>query len=114
MTTICRGELLAAWETMGNVLYGVIDPATTKMSKPIAAPGAAKGRKYPVVSGNSKGETLLAWTEGMSFRSGGSLAWQVFDKNGNPAGEIGHSDGVPARSLIAAFTRPDGGFTIVY
>jgi hypothetical protein len=106
--------ILAAWETMGNVLYGHISPSTTKMSQPIAAPGEAKGRKYPVVVGNGRGETLLAWTEGMAWKKGGSIAWQIFDKSGVPSGEMGHADGVPAWSLIAAFTRPDGGFTVVY
>jgi len=105
---------LAAWETMGNVFYGVVNPSTTRMSQPIAAPGAAKGRKYPAVAGNARGETLLAWTEGMGWKKGGSLAWQIFDKSGNPQGEIGHADGVPAWSLIAAFVRPDGGFAVVY
>jgi hypothetical protein len=51
--------VLAAWETMGNVYYGVINPSTGRMSAPIAAPGEAKGRKYPSVTGNSHSETLL-------------------------------------------------------
>jgi hypothetical protein len=66
------------------------------------------------VAGNARGETLLAWTEGMAWKKGGSLAWQIFDKRGNPQGEMGHADGVPAWSLIAAFARPDGGFAVVY
>ena len=108
------GGILAAWETMGNVFYGVVTPSTGLMSQPVAAPGEAKGRKYPAVVGNARGETLLAWTEGMGWKKGGSLAWQIFDKSGKPAGEGGHAEGVPAWSLIAAFTRSDGGFTVVY
>jgi hypothetical protein len=84
------------------------------MSTPTAAPGEANGRKYPSVTGNSRGETLLAWAEGMKWGKGGSIAWQVFDKNGEPEGAIGHADGVPSWSLVAAFARPDGGFTLVY
>ncbi len=106
--------VFTAWETMGNVFYGVVRPSQTRMGEPIAAPGDTKGRKYPVVTGNLRGETLLAWTEGMKWGKGGSLAWQIFDKNGNPEGEMGHADGVPSWSVIAAFTRPDGGFTVVY
>lgn len=64
---------------MGNVFYGVINPSTTTLSQPIAAPGAARGRKYPAVAGNAKGETLLAWTEGMSWKKGGAVAWQLFE-----------------------------------
>jgi hypothetical protein len=106
--------ILAAWETMGNVFYGVINPSTARMSAPIAAPGEAKGRKYPCVAGNSRGETLVAWAEGMKWGKGGSIAWQVFDRNGEPEGETGHADGVPSWSLVAAFASPDGGFTVVY
>ena len=106
--------VLAAWETMGNVFFGTIDPATGRMSGPIGVPGEAKGRKYPVVTGNVRGETLVAWGEGMSWGKGGSVAWQVFNSKGNPEGPTGRADGVPAWSLVAAFARPDGGFTIVY
>jgi len=106
--------VLAAWETMGNVFFGVLNPSTGRMSAPIAAPGEANGRKYPSVAGNSRGETLLAWAEGMKWGKGGSIAWQVFDKNGEPEGATGHADGVPSWSLVAAFARPDGGFTLVY
>ncbi len=106
--------ILAAWETMGNVYYGIINPSTGRMSAPIAMPGEAKGRKYPSVAGNSRGETLLAWAEGMKWGKGGSVAWQVFDKNGEPEGTAGRADGVPPWSLVAAFARPDGGFTLVY
>jgi len=106
--------VLASWETMGNVFYGMVNPATARMAQPIAAPGDSKGRKYPVVTGNSRGETLLAWAEGMKWGKGGSVFWQIFDRNGNPEGDMGHADGVPAWSVVAAFTRPDGGFSVVY
>jgi hypothetical protein len=50
----------------------------------------------------------------MKWGKGGSIAWQVFDRNGEPEGETGHAEGVPAWSLVAAFAGPDGGFTVVY
>jgi hypothetical protein len=110
--------ILAAWETMGNVFYGLVNPSTMKMSTPVfapmVAPGEAKGRKYPAVAGNARGETLMAWTEGMGWKRGGSIAWQLFDPSGKPQGPTGHAEGVPAWSLIAAFARPDGQFTVVY
>ena len=106
--------VLAAWETMGNIFYGVINPSTGRMSPPIATPGEAKGRKYPSVAGNSRGETLVAWAEGMKWGKAGSIAWQVFDSNGEPEGATGRAEGVPAWSLVAAFAGPDGGFTVVY
>jgi hypothetical protein len=106
--------VLAAWETEKQVYFTRIDPATGKAGAPVPAPGSADPRKHPAVAGNAKGETLLAWTEGMGWKKGGSLAWQVFDSAGRPTGEKGEAPGVPVWSLIAAFARPDGGFTIVY
>jgi len=106
--------ILAAWETMGNILYGVINPSTGRMSTPIAMPGEAKGRKYPSVAGNSRGQTLVAWAEGIKWGKGGSVAWQVYDKNGEPQGSAGREESVAPWSLVAAFARPDGGFTLVH
>jgi hypothetical protein len=108
------GEVLAAWETDGQVYYCRIDQATGKRSPPVAAPGRAQGRKHPVVAVNTRGETLLAWTEGMGWSKGGSLGWQVFDKDGKATGPKGRADGVPTWSLVAVFARPDAGFTVVY
>ncbi len=104
---------LAAWETEKQVYFGRIGRETGKLS-PIAAPGAGENRKYPAVAANAKGETLFVWTEGMGWKKGGSLAWQVYDEKGQPTQEHGKADGVPVWSLVAAFARPDGGFTIVY
>ena len=103
----------AAWETEKQVYFGRIDPAGAKLS-PIAAPGTGENRKYPAVAANAKGETLFVWTEGVGWKKGGSLAWQVYDKDGQPTQEHGKADGVPVWSLVAAFARPDGSFTIVY
>src|SRR5207249_190527 len=106
--------VLATWETEGQVSFARIDPESGKRSEPVAAPGAGHGRKHPVVAGNARKETILAWTEGTGWNRGGSLAWQVYDKDGKPTGERGRADGVPTWSLAAVFARPDGGFTVVY
>lgn len=106
--------VLAAWETEKQAYYGRVDPATGKMSTAVAAPGTGENRKFPAVAANGQGETLFAWTEGMGWKKGGSLAWQVYDKSGHPTAEHGKAAGVPVWSLVAAFARPDGGFTIVY
>jgi hypothetical protein len=108
------GGVLAAWETEKQAYYGRIDPATGKIPVPLAAPGTGENRKYPAVAANPSGETIFVWTEGMAWKKGGRLAWQVYDKFGQPTTDHGQSDGVPAWSLVAAFARPDGGFVIVY
>jgi hypothetical protein len=106
--------VLAAWETDGQVYYARIDPETGKGADPVAAPGASRDRKHPVVASNARKETILVWTEGTGWERGGAVAWQVFDRDGKPTARRGRTDGVPVWSLAAVFARPDGGFTIVY
>jgi hypothetical protein len=108
------GVVVAAWDTRGQVYFARIDSKTGKRSAPVAAPGAAHGRKHPAVAVNAKGDTLLVWTEGMGWERGGSLAWQVYDRDGNATAERGNAAGVPVWSLVAPFVRPDGRFAIVY
>jgi len=55
-------SVLAAWETEKQAYYGRVDPATGKLSTPVAAPGTGENRKHPAVAGNAQGETLFAWT----------------------------------------------------
>ena len=105
--------MLSAWETEGQVYFSQSDSGKIG-EKPVAAPGHPESRKYPAVASNSQGDVILAWTEGMAWKKGGSLAWQVFNRNGTAKGEPGNAPGVPAFSLVAAFGRPDGGFTVVY
>jgi hypothetical protein len=114
--SICEGQgtVFAAWETDGQVYFARIDRDTGKRSAPTAAPGAGQKRRFPVLATNTRGETLLAWSEGVEWGRGGSVAWQAFDKAGNPTAERGRVEGLPAWSLVTAFTRTDGGFTVVY
>jgi hypothetical protein len=106
--------VLAAWETEKQAYYGRIDPATGKIAATMAAPGSGENRKYPAIGANGQGETIFVWTEGMAWKKGGRVAWQVYDKSGAATVEHGQAEGVPAWSLVAVFARPDGGFTIVY
>ncbi|HEV8132092.1 MAG TPA: hypothetical protein VGQ81_12625 [Acidobacteriota bacterium] len=106
--------VLAAWETEGQVYYARIEKRTLGVSHPIVAPGMGGRRKHPAIAGNDRGETILVWTEGTGWKKGGSLAWQVFDRDGKPEGEQGQAEGVPMWSLATVVARPDGTFTILY
>jgi hypothetical protein len=106
------GAVVAAWETAGEVYWTRVDDSGD--GRPIAASGSTGGRKHPSIARNARGETLLAWTEGMGWSRGGTLAWQVFDRSGSPIGEAGRADGVPAWSLVAAIAQRDGSFAIIY
>jgi hypothetical protein len=109
-----KGGMLAAWETKDQVYFTTFNPETCKIAPFRAAPGDARGRKHPAVAGNDKGESILVWTEGMGWERGGSLAWQVYDKNGKPTALKGRAEGVPVWSLVAVVARPDGGFMVIY
>lgn len=104
-----------AWETEGQVWLATLSSIDGKVSKAVAPPGEAGGRKHPRVAVSRKGETLLAWTEGTGWNRGGSLAWQVFDaENKAIEGASGRREGVPAWSFAAVVALPEGGFEILY
>jgi hypothetical protein len=118
MSTAYLGEggkhVLAAWEKAGEVYFDTINPATFQLSSSYAAPGQSNNRKHPAVAANLRGQVLLAWTEGTGWKQGGSLAWQLFSKSGQPLGAVGHAAGVPVWGLPSIYTNPNGNFTIVY
>jgi hypothetical protein len=103
---------LAAWETEKQVYFGRLNG--NGAPTPIGAPGTGENRKYPALAINSRGETLFTWTENMAWKKGGTVAWQLYDRDLKPQGPIGRADGVPVWSLVAAFAKPDGTFAVVY
>ena len=116
------GAVRAAWETNEQIYYSSIEqiypaslqPARIKLSAPVAAPGKGDNRKHPVLATNAQGEVLLAWTEATGWNKGGSLAWQVYDKDGQPTEAKGRADGVPVWGLLSALARADGSFVLIY
>ena len=107
------GGVIGAWETAEQVYQAHLAFDVTQAPLPKPAPGKGN-RKYPVVVTNANGETLFAWVEGAGWQRGGSLAWQVYDKDGSPEGAPGSASGVPVWSLISAVARPDGSFLLLY
>lgn len=101
-----------AWETEKQVHFGSINTTATTASDSAVSQDPAN-QKYPSLALNPKGLLLVAWTEGMGWKRGGSVHWQVFD-NGERVGDAGSADGVPAWSLIAAFPRRNGNFVVLY
>jgi hypothetical protein len=106
--------VVGAWETQGQVYFARLDPKRPESSPALAAPGEPKGRKHPAVAVNRRGEVILVWTEGGAWGKGGSLAWQVFGRDGTPAAERGLRSGIPAWSFAAVFADAAGDFVILY
>ena len=117
MSTFALAEtadgVVAAWETAGQVQFSRIS-ADGAPGRRIEAPGSDRSRRHPSVAVNSRGDALLAWSDGTAWQRGGTVAWQVFDKSDRPTAEFGKAPGVPVWGLVAAYTRRDGNFTIVY
>lgn len=108
------GDVLAAWERAGQVYFDEINPRTLQIHPAVAAPSTTDTRKHPVVAENARGQVLFAWTEGTAWMKGGSVAWQLFNANGEAAGPIGHAPGLPVWGLISVYARRDGNFTLIY
>jgi hypothetical protein len=107
--------MFTAWDTKGQVRFTRIDPKDLSVGAPVAAPGPKKERKHPALAANAKGEVLLAWTEDTGWERGGSLVWQVYDKNGEPTFERGRlAGGIPVWGLPTAVAEKDGSFTILH
>lgn len=104
---------LAAWETERQVHFGRVNLKTVEVTDTLASSDGA-GAKYPALSENRHGFRLVSWTEGMGWKRGGSLRWQLFDSAGGRVGEEGNAAGVPAWSLVACYARRDGSFVILY
>jgi hypothetical protein len=104
--------VLAAWETENRVHWGRIAENGKQVSDFVVAGGS--NQKYPSIAESRNNLTLLAWTEGMGWKRGGSVHWQLFDSSGRATELSGSADGVPVWGTVAAYARPDGNFDIFY
>ena len=104
-----RGGFLGAWENAGRIS---LSPLPVQSAGSVSGSGA--NRKHPALAVNSHGETLLAWTENISFGRGGDVAWQRYDAQGKPLGEPGHAASLPAHGNLAAVAFADGRFAVIY
>lgn len=97
-----------AWETGGRLFGQATDASEPTLL--VSGPGA----RHPSMASNSRGETLLVWTEGTGWNRGGSLGWRLFDAQGKPTVTGGKREDMPVWSYPAVATRPDGSFVVAY
>jgi hypothetical protein len=106
-------RVLLSWETKKQVYFAPVDILNQRVGQPIAAPGEGPDRKHPSVATNRRGDVLLAWTENTGWKRGGALAWQMFDRTGQPLSAHGTTAAaVPAWGLPAAVPS-NNGFSII-
>jgi hypothetical protein len=107
------GGVYTAWDTDGQIYFARILPGKVATDAPKAVSGPGGKRKHPALAVNKNGDVLVVWTEGTGWNRGGALAWQVYDKAGNPTSESGLQPGaIPVWGLPAAVAEADGRFTI--
>jgi hypothetical protein len=103
--------VLAAWETEKQIHFGRVQ-GDGKVSDSLIEGGG--NEKYPSLAENRRGWTLVSWTQGMGWKRGGSLHWQLLDRSGQRIALPGAAEGVPVWSLIASYPRQNGSFVILY
>ena len=109
-----KGGVLTAWETQGQVYFGLVDGTTLQPPRPLPAPGTGRNRKHPALAADASGTTLLAWTEGTGWRRGGDLVYQLLRGDGRPAGEARRvRGGVSVWGMPAVAALRGGGFLVV-
>jgi hypothetical protein len=108
-----RAGVFGAWETEKQVHFGSINPEAATASD-VAVSNDPANQKYPSLAMNRDRRLLVSWTEGMGWKRGGSVHWQLFDFAGKPTGSPGTAEGVPVWSLVAAYPRRDGNFVVLY
>ena len=106
-------RVFAAWETEKKIRFGAFEGNGSSVFGPMPL-GAGKNEKYPSLAVNGKSDVLVAWTDGMAWKHGGSLHWQLLDGSGERLGTEGAGDGVPVWSLVGSYSRRDGSFVILY
>jgi hypothetical protein len=103
-------QTFAAWETEKQVHFGPIDSANAHANDTAVSNGT--NQKYPSLALNRDGLLLVSWTDGMGWKRGGSLHWQIFER-GKPVSD-GSADGVPVWSVVASYARQNGNFVVLY
>ena len=104
---------IAAWETEKKIHFGLVQADPSKMTDFVVS-STGTNEKYPSVATSRDGLILVSWTEGMGWKRGGSLRWQILDDRGRPLGDSGAADGVPAWSLVSAYQQKNGNFVVLY
>ena len=111
--TPASGGIHAAWETQHQIHTATLDPVQGKFSGVAAIAGSAI-RKHPAIAINKAGQRLVAWTEGTAWARGGTVAWELQDRNGARLAGAVNAAPVPIWGLVSAIARPDGSFLILH
>lgn len=106
--------LFGAWETKERVRLARL-PAGSPAAAIVSIPGQDAAGKHPALAVNQEGDTLVAWAVGTGWNKGGSVAWQVFDREGRAVPSFaGRREGLPVWSVPCVVALPDGSFRVFF
>lgn len=105
----------AAWETQSQIYFAHIQAGKASIDAPKSVPGPGGNRKHPALAINKNGDMIVVWTENTGWNRGGDLAWQIYNKAGQPTSEAGRRPGaIPVWGLPAVVAESDGRFSILH
>lgn len=108
--------LTLAWETHRTIHLGLVDPKTSEIVVRATMPMESdRPQQHPALAIDGRGQILVTWAEGVGWKQGGDVAWQVFDAKGHALlDRAGFGRGLPVWSRPAAVVRPGGGLAVLY
>lgn len=99
-----RGAQIALGKD-GQIVTGLMDATTAQKIGP-------KNAKHPVLTQNTKGQTLITSVIGSGWSKAGILHWELLDSQGKSV-DSGDGEKLPVWGYAAAYARPDGSFVIL-
>jgi hypothetical protein len=106
-------RMAAAWETDRQIYETSLEPGTGEFAPPVRV--EARGTaKHPSIAVNAAGDRLIAWTEGTAWARGGTLSWELRDRENRPIASAADAANVPVWGLVSAVARPDGSFVVFH
>ena len=105
--------VVAGWEGEDKVFAALV-PRNGDAPKILEPSGDGSKRRHPAVATNQKGEILLAWVEGMTWKTPGQLKWALFDELGNGLDASKDVQKVPTWGVVSVASTPDGNFVVLH
>ena len=109
------GGLLVATERISKIEVLKMDSVLEGKRELSFIPRGMRDGKHPSLAANEQGDQIIVWAKGAGWKKGGTLKWQVYDRQGQLTSESRTERvGIPAWSFASTVTRSDGRFVVIY
>ncbi|MBI4663944.1 MAG: exo-alpha-sialidase [Verrucomicrobia bacterium] len=104
------GSTFVSWHNQDDIYF-----AAAGSRNFLRPPDKTMKRRAAILGGNAKGEVLIAWSEGADFNKPHDLRWQLYDKTGQPIGNVGvKADAFERWGNPAIYADANGDFVILF